>query len=94
MSKIYENQESLRLTLQTGVDISGANAQVIKYLKPDDTEGEFAAVIDGTNDLYYDFAANDLDQVGDWTFWAFVTFSDNRTAPGQPVTIRVYEEGN
>ncbi len=94
MSKIYQNQESLRLTLQTGVDISAATARLIKYIKPGDVEGSFSATLSGTTDIYYDFAADDLDLVGDWVFWAFITFSDARTAPGEPVTIRVYEEGN
>ena len=94
MSKIYENQESLRLTLETSVDLSSAKTLIIKYLKPDETAGSFNATISGTTALYYDFAADDLDQVGDWTFWAYVTFSDDRTAPGEPVTIRIYEEGN
>ena len=95
MSKIYVNQNSLRLTLQTGVDISEASNLLIKYIKPDKaTTGNFSATISGTTDLYYDFAGTELDTPGEWTFYAFVIFSDARTAPGEPVYITVYNEGN
>ena len=95
MGKIYKNQYNLKLTLETGVTLTGASATKIKYLKPDETAGEFAASISGTQDLEYDFTVStELDQSGDWTFWAYVTFSDGKIAPGEPVTIRVYAEGN
>ena len=94
MGKIYKNQFNLKLTLQTEVTVTGATATKIKYLKPDKTAGEFNASISGTEDLEYDFTVStELDQSGDWTFWAYVTFSDSRIAPGEPVVIRVYEEG-
>ena len=94
MSKIYVDQESLRLTLQTGVDISGSSARAIKFLKPDQsTTGSWDATVTGTEDLYYDFDGSELDVSGEWTFWAFVTFGDGRTAPGEPVFMKVYEEG-
>lgn len=96
MGKIYKGQFNLKLTLETGVTLTGASATKIKYIKPDKiTEGEFNASISGTEDLEYDFTVStELDQSGDWTFWAYVTFSDSRIAPGEPVVIRVYEEGN
>lgn len=94
MAKIYKNQGSLKLTLETDVTLTGASTTQIKYIKPDQTTGAFTATIDGTEDMYYDFANEDLDTIGDWTFWAYVVFSDSRYADGEPVTIRVYEPGN
>jgi len=95
MGKIYKNQYSLSLTLDSDITLTGATATKIKYIKPDGTNGEFDATISGTDSLIYEFTANDeLDQSGDWIFWNYVTFSDNRIAPGEPVIIRVYEEGN
>lgn len=93
--KIYLDQSNLKITAETGVTVTGAIAQVIKFIKPDNSTGEWDATISGTEDIFYEFSEpSELDQSGDWTFWAFVTFSDGRKAPGEPVTIRVYEEGN
>jgi len=97
MGKIYLNQSSLRIQLTTNVDITGATAQVIKYKKPDtdETEGEWTALIeaDGDGIIYYDLTGTELDVAGTWTLWAFVTFSDARTAPGEPVKVTVHTEG-
>jgi hypothetical protein len=97
MSKIYKNQSGLRLTLETGVNLTTALSLKIKYIKPDKTAGSWNATITGTTKVYYDFTNNvgvsELNQSGLWIVYAFVTFSDNRTAPGEPVTIMVYEEG-
>jgi len=96
MGKIYLNQSSLRLKLVTGVDITGASVTQIKYKKPDgETTGTFTATVEdaGAGSIYYDFADDELDQAGNWLFWAFITFSDGRSAPGEPVRVTVYEEG-
>jgi len=95
MGKIYLNQSSLRIQLTTNVDITGATEQVIKYIKPDATTGEWVATIeaDGDGIIYYDLTGTELDVAGTWTLWAFVTFSDARTAPGEPVKVTVHTEG-
>lgn len=94
MGKIYKNKGSLRVTQNTGVDLSSAIAQVMKYRKPDDTEGEWAATVTETTKIYHDFAENELDQSGNWARWAHVTFSDSRTQAGETVYFTVYEEGD
>lgn len=99
MPKIYKNQENLRIKLTTGVSIVDATIKKIKYEKPDGTEGSWnAEVEDATNGIiYYDvkITANgaDIDQVGIWKFWAFITFSDGRSAPGEVIEQRIYAEG-
>lgn len=95
MGKIYLNQSSLRILLTTEVDITGASVTQIKYKKPDETIGSWAAVVDdvGAGSIYYDLTGVELDQAGTWTFWAFITFADGRSAPGEPVKITVYTEG-
>ena len=53
------------------------------------------APIEDTENIFYEFSEpSELDQSGDWVFWAYVEFSDGRKAPGEPVVIRVYNEGN
>lgn len=94
MSTIFKNQNKLRLKLTTSVDITGATSKLIKYKKPDGTEGQFtaASLDDSTGVIYYDFTGTELDQAGRWEFWAYITFSDSRVAPGEKITIEVIEE--
>lgn len=94
MSKIYKNQSSLQIELTTGVDVTLATC-VIKYIKPSGTTGSWTATIvtAATGVIKYDLTGTELDQAGTWKIWAFVTFSDTRTAPGEPVIMNVYNEG-
>lgn len=95
MGKIYLNQSSLRIQLTTLVDITGATETLIKYKKPSGTTGEWTATVEAVGDgiIYYDLTGDELDEIGTWTFWAYVTFADTREAPGEPVKIIVYSEG-
>ena len=92
---IYKNQSSLRIKLTTDVAITGALVRQIKYIKPDGSSGNWAATSedDLTGIIYYDLEAGDLDQSGTWYFWAYITFSDGRSAPGEAVKVKVYDEG-
>jgi hypothetical protein len=95
MSKLYEDQTSLRIRLTTSVDITGATCKV-KYKKPGGTTGSWTGTIESTSlgIFYYDLTAlTPLDEAGDWTFWAYVTFSDLRVAAGKPFIVTVYAEG-
>ncbi len=100
MSKIYINQENLRIRLTTSVNIADATTIKIKYKKPDGTEGSWdAEVEDETNGIiYYDVKKTadgaDIDQSGNWKFWAFITFSDGRSAPGEAISQYIYIEGD
>ena len=95
MSKIYKNQSNCRITLTAGVSIFGAITTSIKYRKPNGTEGSFDATVsdETTGVIYYDFTDDELDASGVWTFWSYVVFADGRDAPGEPVRIKVWEEG-
>ena len=95
MGKIYLNQSSLRIELTTEVDITGATARQIKYTKPDATAGNWTATAGDltTGVIFYDLTGTELDQIGTWTMWAYVTFADARTAPGEPVKVIVNTEG-
>lgn len=97
MGKIYKNQNQLRFTATAGVDITGATVTEIKYQKADGTTGTWTATIEDalTGVIYYDVTGTDeLDVLGDWQFWAWVTFSDGRSAPGEPFTKKIYAEGS
>ena len=94
MAKLYLNKGGLRVTQDTGIDLTTIAAQVMKYRKPDDTEGEWSATVTESTKIYHDFVDNELDQIGKWARWAHVTFSDGRTQAGNAVYFVVYEEGN
>ncbi len=93
MGKIYVNQSSLKIILNTGVDLTTATTLQMGYKKPDDTVGYWTAQIQGTEGIYYNFVNDELNLVGTWAFWAYITFSDLRKAPSEPVNIKVYEQG-
>lgn len=97
MKHIYKNQTALRLSLATGVEFESSDSAVIKYRKPDGTEGLFAAQVSDREKgvICHDFTNEaELDQTGWWKFWAFITFKDERTAAGKSVSVYVYEEGH
>jgi len=95
MGKIYVDQSSLRVTLDTGVNCSTALDMKIKYRDPDGTEGEWDASLHPTNNnyIFYDLQSDELFMEGVWTFWAYVVFADGRDAPGDPICVKVWEEG-
>ncbi len=94
--KIYLNQTALRIKLDTGADISGASALLIKYTKPDGTtSGSWVAIqfAAGSTIIYYDLSTAVIDVIGEWVVWAHVTFADGRVAAGDPFVFEVYMEG-
>jgi hypothetical protein len=96
MGKIYVNQSELRLQLNTTIDLTQAALIKIKYIKPGSTvvNEVVAGVFDVAKGIIiYDFHNGELDTVGNWTFWADVTFSDGRNAPSEPVKLRIWVEG-
>jgi len=95
MSKIYKDQTSLQIKLTTNVDLSDATTLLIKYEKPDGTLGSFTASVSDASEgiIYYNVVTDDLDLEGDWKFWAYVTFSDGRSAPGEVIKQHIYLEG-
>ena len=93
--KIYVNQSNLRYELDSKVILTEALETLIKYRKPDGTEGSWEASIIALEPtvLYYEFAGGELNVSGEWTLWGYVVFADNRNAPGNSVKEKVYKEG-
>lgn len=96
MSNVFQGQSSLRLRVTVSRNLSDAQECLIKYLKPDGTDGSWAADIESVENgiIYYDLSDDELDQVGWWTVWAHVTFTDARSAPGDGVKLHVFAEGS
>lgn len=90
--KIYKNQSNLTLSLITNQDLTNVTAQLIKYRRPDGTDGEWTATINGTL-VEYQVQNNDLAYSGTWTLWIYLTFNDGRISIGEPSELIIYEQG-
>jgi len=93
----YHVGQDFRLELETNVPLTGGTL-LIKFIKPDKkTEGSFSATINGSDasKMYYDVdgAAKDLDQSGEWRFWAHVVFADTTIGIGSTVEQVIKAEG-
>lgn len=84
----------LKLDVSTGIDLTDAVSQLIKY-KNNSTEGTFTATIEDAlkGVITYEVQAGDLDVLGIWTLWAYITMSDGSIAKGRPFQIKVVPEG-
>ena len=95
MGKVYKSQDALRIELTTDVNIENALIKRIKYKDPDGIEGYWDALSEDEENgvIYYDLPKNSpLNKSGKWTFWAYITFPDGRSAPGEPVAEYIYIE--
>jgi hypothetical protein len=95
MGRIYKGQSALRIVLKTFIDLEGIEVAVIKFRKPNGKQGEFTAgVSDSANGLiFHECLEGELDISGWWVFWAFITFSDGRTAAGETAKVFIWQEG-
>jgi hypothetical protein len=94
MEKIYKNQGKFDLYLDTEVDATGSLNMSIDYETPTGNLGSFPAILSDTNTtLCHHFIDGELNEAGTWKFWSNVTYSDDRSATGQPVRIKIYEVG-
>jgi len=95
MGKIFNGQSALRITVKTYTDLEDVDTAVIKYCKPDGTNGEFAAAIGDPikGVIFHEVIEGEIDVSGWWSFWAFVTFADGRTAAGEAAKVYVWEMG-
>jgi hypothetical protein len=95
MGKIFKGQSALRITLRTFTDLEDVMFAVIRFTKPNGKNGEFsAAVSDVTKGvIFHECIEGDLDLSGWWSFWAFITFADGRTAAGETAKVFIWNEG-
>jgi hypothetical protein len=95
MRKIYKGQTALRIVLRTFTDLEGVAGAEVRYKKPDGVCGSFPAGVSGGGEgvIFHECLEGDIDMAGWWSFWAFVTFADGRSAAGEPGRVFVWEEG-
>ncbi|MDR2897662.1 MAG: hypothetical protein LBU99_02525 [Spirochaetaceae bacterium] len=92
---MFKGQSALRIILQTFCNLEGVVSALIKYRKPDGSCGELNAAVsdEAKGVIFHEVVEGELDACGWWSFWAFVTFADGRTAAGEPAKVYVYNEG-
>ena len=81
--------------LKTFCDLEGIECAVIRYRKPNGKKGELAAAVGDTETgiIFHEVIEGEIDVSGWWAFWAFITFSDGRTAAGEAAKVYVWLEG-
>lgn len=93
--KIYVGQTALQIQLDTKIDLTLMQSALIKYNDPDGNAGSWAAsLIDLAIDGIIGTASEPTLIEGLWKVWSHITFTDARTAPGDPVTFYAYTEGH
>ena len=95
MGRIFKGQTALRLTLKTFTELKGVLTAVIKFRKPNGIMGEFATAVGDTAKgvIFHECIEGDLDISGWWSFWAYITFADGRTAAGETAKVYIWKEG-
>ena len=96
MGKIIKGQSALRIVVNTFTNLADCLMAVIRYRKPNGVTGEFGAgVLDGEKGLLvHECIEGEIDVSGWWVFWAFVTFTDGRTAAGEAAKVYVWKVGS
>jgi len=77
MAKVYLDAVGTIIRLNMGTDVSAATVVLFNAYKPDGTEDEWTAAVDGEDEeaLIYTTVADDLDQVGEYLIQPALTFA-------------------
>ena len=81
MGKIYINDIGTKFIISTGIDLTGVIGREILIKKPDATETEWAATVEGASilgELSYVAQTGDLNQSGVYYGAAGISFSDSK----------------
>ena len=92
MSKIYKNDIGTKIILDAGCDISTADVWKILYSKPGTArvKGEWAAIPEGTESVYYITTADDLDVAGKWNVQLYIE-TPAWKGYGEKVSFEIYD---
>ena len=95
MGKIYDAQTDLTLKLETGKNLAGISNVKIAYRDPQNTTGEFnAVVLDETKGIISHALTAPLGKAGEWKLWAKIIDDQGLVSIGEPTTIEVNKTGN
>jgi len=84
--------DSVKITLSTGIDLTGHAEIQIKYEKPDGSTGYWTPVIPAgsTESMEYNTDTDALDLRGTWRLQAFVEFPGDVRLHGKWAELKVY----
>lgn len=71
MSQVFKKQSNLVITLDTGIDLTGATETKILWQRPNGSQGFWNATVSGTT-LSRALTDTDIDRYGNWKFQAYV----------------------
>ena len=95
--RIYLNQSALTLKLDTKIDLTSATNVWMKYIKPSGATGTWSATIDSpatAGIISHVVAAGELNELCEWTRWAYIEIGGTKYAPGDAVTFEDFAEGS
>jgi len=72
MVEVFQGDVGTKIILNAGQDISTATKLKIRYRKPNKVIGEWDAVLEGTDSVYYITQPGDLDVSGAWIIQLYV----------------------
>jgi hypothetical protein len=92
MTLIYQNAIGIDITVLGAFDITGYTSVVLKFKKPSGTIlTKIPVVASPTAGTFtYETVAGDLDEVGEYTVSAVVTYPDGDVIKGELDKFRVY----
>jgi hypothetical protein len=88
----YVGAVGFEIFMDTNLDLTGAASVAIRYRKPDNTDGEWAAAVyqkDGEWGIRYITIADDLDQAGEWDLQVEVNGFSGYTGPSTKAVLQV-----
>lgn len=91
MGKVYVGQSKLKINVNVGQDVTGATVQIY-YIKPSKDTGSFETTIDDAVNGLISFDIADettFDEVGTWTFYSKIIFSDLKVSYGEPFNLLI-----
>ena len=95
MGKIYEGQTDLTLKLETGKNLAGISNVKIGYRDPQNTTGEFTAVVlDVNKGIIAHALTAPLVKTGEWKLWAIIVDAQGLISIGEPTILIVNKTGN
>lgn len=91
MTKIYQNDVGIIVTVATGITLTGATTTQVKVKKPSGALATWTATIDGTNaqQLNYTTIAGDLNEAGRYFFQAYVVLG-TQTLLGETAEVDIF----
>ena len=96
MGKIYAGQSDLTIKLETGKNLVGISNASIIARNPLGVSKIFSATVMDAEKGTIQYAVtseNDINAVGNWTFWAKITNGAGLVSIGEATIVRVYKQG-